>query len=332
MTEQAGGCPGGAVLDGTGAGHVPLAAVVRSGVVESVHAGSAVATGPDGTPVREAGDPAAAVLPRSALKPLQAVALLRAGLTLDGALLALACASHSGERFHLDGVQRMLATRGLAADRLQNTPDLPLDDAERDAWRLAGRAPSALAQNCSGKHAAMLLTCVENGWPLETYRDPGHPLQRHLAGVLGDLAGEAVTAPAVDGCGAPAFGLSLRGLARAFGRIAVAPGTSAEGRVAAAIRRHPEWLGGTGRTVTRLIGAVPGLIAKDGAEGVLAAALPDGSAVAVKIGDGAQRAVAPVAVALLRRLGAAGEALDALAEVPVLGHGRPVGAIHVTGL
>jgi L-asparaginase II len=313
-------------------GHAPLAVVVRSGVVESIHYGTAVALDPQGRVVASVGDPVATVLPRSALKPLQAVAMLRAGLVLDGALLALAASSHSGERYHLDGVVRMLADGGVPLSALQNTPDLPLDDTEQVAWRLAGRAPSSLAQNCSGKHAAMLLTCRENDWPLDTYREAGHPLQLLVRQTVAELADEAVTATAVDGCGAPALGISTTGLARAFARLAQAPAGSPEGSVATAVRRHPEWVGGTGRAVTRLIGAVPGLIAKDGAEAVFAAALPDGGAVAVKIADGAQRPVLPVLVALLRRLGADTEAMDALADVPVLGHGERVGAVEVTDL
>jgi L-asparaginase II len=312
--------------------HAVLAHVVRSGFVESVHLGSAVALAADGTRVAAVGDPDAPILPRSSNKPLQAVGMLRAGLDLDGAALALAAASHSGERYHLDGVRRMLARAGLAESALQNTPDLPLDLQERLSWQLAGRSVSALAQNCSGKHTAMLLSCVENGWSTADYRDPGHPLQRHLADTLADLAGEPVAAIGVDGCGAPVLALSLAGLARAFARTAVgAPGTP-EGRTADAIRRHPEWLGGTDRGVTRLLRAVPGLIAKDGAESVYAAALPDGRAMAVKIADGGDRPVLPVVVALLRRLGVDGEGLDELSRVPVLGHGEPVGAVEVVGV
>ena len=312
--------------------HAVLACVVRSGVTDSVHCGSAVAIDPQGLQVAAAGDPAGLVLPRSVLKPLQAVAMLRAGLVLDGAPLALAASSHSGERFQLDGVARLLASGGLQPDLLQNTPDLPLDDAERLAWQVAGRPASRIAQNCSGKHAAMLLTCRLNDWPVESYRDPGHPLQRAVAGTIAELTGEPVTVTAVDGCGAPAFGLSLTGLARAFARLAVAAPGTPERAVAEAIRRHPEWLGGTDRAVTRLLRAVPGLIAKDGAEAVFAAALPDGCAVAVKIGDGGRRPLLPVVVALLHRLWAGGEALAELADVPVLGHGRRVGTVDVIGL
>ncbi len=308
--------------------HVVLAHVVRSGFVEGVHHGTAVALGAGGSTVLAAGDPAAPVFARSSMKPLQAAAMLHAGLDLDGHLLALATASHSGERYHQDGVLRILAGAGLGPEALGNVADLPLDETDRVAWRAAGRAPEPLAMNCSGKHAAMLATCRVNDWPVEGYLDPGHPLQRAIRDTVETLAGEPVTAIGVDGCGAPLMAISLLGLARAFGRIAAAAPGSAEGRVAEAIRRHPEWLGGTGRDVTELIRAVPGLIAKDGAEGVYAAALPDGRAAALKIADGADRARPVVMAALLRRLGVQGEALDAFATAPVLGGGREVGRIE----
>jgi L-asparaginase II len=310
----------------------PLAFVTRSGFVEGVHQGSAVALEPGGRPLVAAGDPAAPMLPRSSLKPLQSLAMLRAGLPLDGELLALATASHSGEPFHLAGVDRILASGGLTADALQNVPDLPLGVEERLRWERAASRPTSRGQNCSGKHAAMLATCRLNGWPEASYLDPGHPLQRLVADTVADLAGEPVAATAVDGCGAPALAISLTGLARAFGRLATAAPDTPEGRIATAIRVHPQWLGGTGREVTELIRAVPGLIAKDGAEAVYAAALPDGRAVALKIADGSERARQVVMVALLRRLGVQEPDLDALTERPVLGHGRPVGAVLAVDL
>jgi L-asparaginase II len=312
--------------------HAVLARVVRSGFVESVHHGTAVAIDPDGDVVRAAGSPQSPIFPRSSNKPLQAVAMVRAGLPLDGQLLALACASHSGERYHLDGVVRLLTGVGLDVSALRNTPSFPLDEDERLAWRVAGRTPSSLAQNCSGKHAAMLATCVVNGWPVEHYLDPEHPLQRAISETVADLAGEPVAAIGIDGCGAPVHAVSPLGLAVAFARLAAAPRETAEGRVAHAMRSHPEWLGGTGRDVTRLIRGVPGLVAKDGAEGVYAAALADGRAAAVKIADGGERPRAAVLATLLHRLGVEAPVLDDLVQVPVLGHGEPVGRVEVVGL
>jgi L-asparaginase II len=311
--------------------HAVIARVVRSGFVEGEHCGTAVAVDAGGDVVASAGDVRAPVFPRSSNKPLQAVAMLRAGLDLDGPLLALAAASHNGERFHLDGVQRLLHSAALDESALRNTPSLPLGEDEQLAWRLAGRAPSSLAQNCSGKHAAMLATCAENGWPTATYLDGDHPLQALIAETVADLAGEPVAATGVDGCGAPVLAISLLGLARAFARIATAPAGSPEHRVAQAIRTHPEWLGGTGRDVTALLRGVPGIIAKDGAEAVYAAALPDGRAAAVKVADGGDRARVVVLATLLRRLGIDAPVLEELADVPVLGHGVPVGVVEAVG-
>ncbi|MGZ4626096.1 MAG: asparaginase [Kineosporiaceae bacterium] len=312
--------------------HAVLARVVRSGFVESVHHGTAVAVNPDGDVVAAVGAPQSPVFPRSSNKPLQAVAMLRGGLDVDGQLLALVCASHSGERYHLDGVRRLLRAGGLDETDLRNTPAYPLDDDERVAWRAARRRPSSLAQNCSGKHAGMLLTCRKNGWPFESYLAPDHSLQRAVAETVADLAGEPVAAVGIDGCGAPVLAISLLGLAVAFARVAAADPGTPEGRVAAAVRTHPEWLGGTGRDVTRLLLGIPGLVAKDGAEGVYAAAMPDGRAVALKIADGGERPRTAVLAALLHRLGVEADVLDEFSDLPVLGHGAPVGRVEVVGL
>ena len=182
--------------------------------------------------------------------------------------------------------------------------------------------------NCSGKHAGMIGTSVHNGWPVESYRDPDHPVQLAILQTIDDLAGEQAGNLAVDGCGAPLYSSTPAGLARATARIATAAPDTAEGRVADALRAHPWWVAGTGRDEPRFVAAVPGLIAKVGAEGVFTAALPDGRGVVVKVLDGSSRPLAPVVAAVLRALGAAGPALDAAGHVPVLGHGVPVGAVE----
>jgi L-asparaginase II len=305
-----------------------LAEVVRSDFVEGCHRGSVVALDADGSELWRVGDPDRPVFPRSSNKPLQAVGMVRAGLELDGELLALASASHSGEAFHLDGVRRILAGVGLDEAALQTPPDYPVDEQEKVAFIRAGLPPSPIAMNCSGKHAAMLATCAVNGWPVATYTAPDHPLQLTLRDTVADLAGEDIAAVGIDGCGAPLFALTLTGLARSFSCIATAPAGTSEARVAAAIRAYPRWLGGTRRDVSTLIAAVPGLIAKDGAEGVFAVALPDGRAVALKIDDGGQRARPAVMVAALSRLGVDVSGLDDLATTPLLGGGRRVGEIR----
>ena len=316
------------VIDGIAARAVPVARVVRNGVVESVHHGHAVGVTAGGACVVVAGDPDVTFFARSSLKPVQAVAMLRAGLDLSGELLALAAASHSGEPAHLDGVRRILAGAGLVEADLQNTPDLPLDPDVHARWWVAGRRPLPLAQNCSGKHAAMLATCRAAGWDTAGYRDPAHPLQRAIRATVEELTGVAVEHVAVDGCGAPLYSSTPAGLVRAIARIATgSPGTP-EGEMAAAMRAHPWWIAGTGRDVVRLAAAVPGLIAKDGAEGVFAAALPDGRAAVVKVLDGSARPLAVVVAAILRTLGVRGSALDGAARTDVRGHGVPVGQVE----
>jgi L-asparaginase II len=270
------------------------------------------------------------MLPRSSAKPLQATGMVHAGLDVADDELAVICASHSGEPRHVEVVRRLLAGAGLSESALDNTPGMPLDDEARRAMIRAGEGPNRIVQNCSGKHAGMLATCVAAGWPTEGYRDPDHPLQRALRGTIEDLSGESVSACVIDGCGAPLFAMSLTGLARSFAAIASAlPGTP-EHRCAAAMRAHPDLVGGRGRDVTRLIRELPGLIAKDGAEGVYAAALDDGRAVAVKIDDGGERARLPVLVAGLRALDVEAPVLADLATSQVLGHGVRVGEVHAT--
>lgn len=309
-----------------------VAEIVRSGFVEGHHRGSVVALAADGSVAFAVGDPGLSLFPRSSNKPMQAAGMLACGLDLEGELLALASSSHSGEPFHLDGVRKILADAGLDVGDLQTPPDYPYDvEAQRD-WVRAGHGPEPLAMNCSGKHAAMLTTCVQNGWDIATYPDPGHPLQLALRATLERLAGESVTAVGVDGCGAPVFAITLLGLATAARACVLADPGSPERRVADAMRAHPEWLGGTRRDITALMRGVPGLMAKDGAEAVQVMALPDGRAVALKIDDGSQRARQVVAAASLQALGVDAPVLDEQASFDLFGGGIPVGAVRAVRL
>ncbi|MFI1728126.1 asparaginase [Streptomyces acidicola] len=310
--------------------HAPVAHLVRGGVIEGIHFGSVIVLAADGSVELQIGDIEAAFYPRSALKPVQAVAMLRAGLPLDGALLSLTAASHSGEERHLEGTRRILELAGLSEDHLLNVPDLPYDPAVRESWLREGRLPSRLAQNCSGKHAAMLYTAKLNGWSLDDYLDPQHPLQRAIAEIVEDLTGQGIAEVTVDGCGAPLFSISLHGLARAAARITTAAVGTPERQVADAMREHAEMASGSGRDVAAMMWAVPGLLTKDGFEGVQVAALPNGRAVAVKIADGADRARVPVAAAALVRAGIDPATLDAFAGAPLLGGGAVVGHVRPT--
>lgn len=313
---------------------VPLVEVVRSGLIEGVHRGHVVVLGPDGSVRTGRGEIDAAMFPRSCNKPLQAVGLLRAGFSGHQEQLALAAASHSGEPMHVAVARSILADAGVDEDALRCPPDLPIDETARRAVLASGGGPQRILMNCSGKHAAMLSTCAARGWALEGYLDPAHPVQLELARTVSELAGQGIDAVGVDGCGAPIYALSLTGLARAFLRLADAT-DGPEQAVAAAMRAHPDLVAGTGRTATRLMVGVPGLVAKDGAEGVWAAALPGVGAVAVKIEDGAMRAADRVVVAALGMpvssggLGAAAPVLDDLAVEALFGGGHPVGEIRM---
>ena len=322
------GEPGSAPAETMTLAEAPVAAhTVRSGFVESVHRALICVTAPDGDVSASWGPAQAVIFPRSSNKPLQALAMLEAGLDIPDELLALVCSSHSGEPFHLDGVRRILTGDGLDETALQNTPDYPYDDAERRRWMRDGLEPVSIAQNCSGKHAGMLATCVAAGWDVATYREVNHPLQQLMAQVLADFAQDEVDHFGVDGCGAPVMSLSMAGLARAFGKLAqAAPGTNAY-RVAQAMRAFPQNVGGTHRDVTKLMQGTPGVVAKDGAEACYAIGLPDGRGVAIKIADGSQRARPVVAAAVLRHLGVESEAYAALEKADILGHGKPVGGV-----
>ena len=329
------GCVGEPVSVCSMSAPVVLAEVVRSGFVEGHHYGSVVALETDGSVAWSVGDSESQVFPRSCNKPIQALAMVRAGLDLDGELLALACASHSGESFHVEGVRKILAGAGLDETALQTPPDYPLDDEAREEVLRSGGSRTSIAMNCSGKHAAMLATCVGNGWDTATYLSPDHPLQRAIRETFTELTGEEVQMVAVDGCGAPLLSTSLTGLARAFRTLAVAE-DGAEARVARAVRTHPEYVSGTRRDELRLLRAIPGAIGKAGAESCYAVALPDGRAVAMKTDDGAARVRPVIMSEALRRLGVSdldgavpGE-IDEAGHVAVLGGGRPVGEIRPT--
>ncbi|MER0242366.1 asparaginase [Streptomyces sp. HSW2009] len=305
-----------------------LAEVVRSGFVEGRHRGSLVVLDADGGVEWALGTVDAPVFPRSSNKPMQAAAVLRAGLELAGERLALAAASHSGEPFHLDLVRTMIAEAGLPDGALQTPPDLPLDPVEAEAYLAAGQVRERITMNCSGKHTAMLAACAVNGWPLESYLAPDHPLQQLVHEGVEAASGERVTEVGVDGCGAPLLAISLTGLARAFRSfVLAAPGTP-ERRVADAMRAHPEYVAGTRRADTWLMREVPGTLAKMGAEAVQALALPDGRALAFKLDDGGTRALGPVLARALERLGVTSPVVARIADAPLLGGGERVGEVR----
>lgn len=256
--------------------------------------------------------------------------MVRAGLPAKGELLALSCASHSAEDFHLSGVHSLLNAAGLDVDALRCPPDWPLDPVQKDSVLAEGLEKEAIFMNCSGKHAAMLFTCVLNSWDTATYLDKDHPLQQACKKVIEEVTGEPIQHIGIDGCGAPVMSVSLVGLAKAFGKFSGPAADENQKRIADAIRSNPQFLGGTRRDVTKLMQGVPGLLAKDGAEGVYAIGLGDGRALALKIDDGADRARIVVANTILKNvLGVVASEVDRqISSQVLLGAGKPVGQVE----
>jgi L-asparaginase II len=259
--------------------------VYRGGVVEAVHRVHAVAVH-DGAVIAEAGDANLVAFMRSSSKPLQALPLARARGDLDSRDLAIASASHLADDDQLAAVQALLEKAPAGVDDLECGPD--------------GVPPSRLKHNCSGKHAGMLALCRANGWPTEGYRLPDHPVQRAALAAHAEAAevAEDEMPTGVDGCGVVTFGLPLERMAHAFARFEQLDGAA---RIADGMREHPDLIRGPRAADTRLMRALPGWIAKGGAEGLLCAA-GHGVGVALKCEDGNSRALGPAAAAFFPRL------------------------------
>ncbi|MFD5225143.1 asparaginase [Microbacterium sp. NPDC058342] len=317
---------------------VELAVVERSGFVETRHAGAAVVLSPEGDTVARYGDADALILPRSSLKPLQAVAAVTAGAALEGEQLALGTASHSGTDRHVEVVREVLAAGGLTEDDLACPPAWPTDAAARREMINDHAVESRIRMNCSGKHALMLRACVATGWPTAGYLDPSHPLQLHIRDVVERLTGEKIAHTAIDGCGAPVHAVTLSGLARSIHRIGTASERSpfalhrVAGTLVRAVRENPWTIAGPGEPDTIAVETL-GVFAKGGAEGLMVMVAPGGTTVALKILDGSLRAATIVAATLLARAGALGDAdvasLATALPLDVLGGGAPVGTIRV---
>jgi len=300
-----------------------LAEYVRDGVVESEHRGFLAVLNADGSLFKSLGDIDTKIFPRSTVKCFQASAMVRSSLDLEPRLLALAQSSHSGAAMHMDGAREILASVGLTESALQCATDRPLGDAERRAW--GDQEPAQIAMNCSGKHAAMLATCVKNGWPIETYLEQSHPLQIAIKKELEDLSGEVITLTSTDGCGAPLFLISVIGLARAIRAITISNDLVHQSVMNAA-RAFPEMVGGMGRHNTEMMQQVPGLFMKDGAEAVNVCSLSDGRTIVFKVSDGSLRAFRTIVHACLKDFG-----IDtALTPEKVMGGPRVIGTIRAT--
>lgn len=326
-----------------------LVEVWRGPLIESRHRGALAVVDASGASVLALGDVAAAVFPRSAIKALQALPLVESGAAdrygLSAQELALACSSHSGEPGHVDGVSRMLAKAGLEASALACGAHWPIYQPASLALAKTG-APTALHNNCSGKHAGFLCLARAMGIDHAGYWRPGHPVQQKVRGVLEDLTGASLPPErcAVDGCSVPTWAIPLKGLAHAFAKFASGEGLSREraaaaARLRAACTKHPWYVAGSGRFCTeifKLLGAR--VFVKTGAEGMFCGALPEqGLGIAVKCDDGASRAAEAIMAALIARYlppEAAERAALANFVHPTLRNwnGIEVGAVRVTEL
>lgn len=302
-----------------------LLEVVRNEMVESIHAGHLLISDSSGASILELGDLDSNIYPRSAIKAIQAAAMLRSNLKVSPKQLALICASHAGSSEHLDVARSILSGAGLSESDLKNTPDKPLGTIERLAW---GEKPgTSLAANCSGKHSGMLATCKANGWDIASYKDPNHPLQIAIKEEFEKLSGAEITKIGVDGCGAPLFALSLRAIARAF-RNLMQSEQSIHQEVIQACRSNPLMVAGAGRLPTVLMSKVDGLFVKDGAEAVMVIASKSGEVIVWKMSDGSQRGAMTLALASLSHLGIEVESQ----RETVLGGGQVVGEIRASKL
>lgn len=291
-----------------------LAEIWRGGVLECVHRGTAVICGPDGDIIAAWGDPARVILPRSSCKMVQALPMVESGAADAAGLgdrhLALATASHGGAKVHTELALSWLQEIGLEEDDLRCGVHPPGDRATRQRLLADGGKPGQIHNNCSGKHSGMLTLSRHLGGGPE-YVDPDHEVQKAIRAATEETAGETVTAFAIDGCSAPNFALSLRGLATAMAGFARPQQafTGARAKAAARLRdammAHPLLVAGEGRYSTEMMQALRGRAAiKSGAEGVMVAILPEkGLGVALKVDDGATRGARAAMTALLARLG-----------------------------
>ncbi|HEV7543311.1 MAG TPA: asparaginase [Xanthobacteraceae bacterium] len=290
--------------------------VTRGPLVESRHEGIAAVVKPDGTVVASWGDIDAPILPRSANKPIQAMAFVESGAIerfgLGNEHIALSCASHSGEKRHVETVRAWLSKVGLGEDDLECGTHAPRLQGTIEELVREGKTATAAFNNCSGKHSGFLTTAVQYGEPTRGYIKYDHPVQRRLREVMTDLCGSDANAfpYGIDGCGIPSLATPLKSLARAMASMAEPSRLSnkhaeAAGRIRAAMNAEPFMMAGTGRFCTRINAALPGVAQiKTGAEGVFCGMLPTlGLGVAIKMWDGAARAAEVAMATLLGHLG-----------------------------
>jgi L-asparaginase II len=323
--------------------NIVIADVSRGGIVESCHVGAFVVADAEGGIVLSGGDPARPTYPRSSVKAFQALPLLAGGAAerfgLGGEALALACASHVGTPLHTGVAAAMLARAGCDAGCLECGVQWPSSNSASRALTAAGVGPSALHNNCSGKHAGFICTAVAAGHDPIGYVGAEHPVMRRVTEAVGIVTGADMGAAprGVDGCSIPTFAMPLQAVAAGFARFGAGRHLPAEFAAAAGVLRqavaaNPVMIAGDGCFDTVLTAAFGArLFIKSGAEGVCCGALPElGLGFALKAEDGSLRAAEAASASLLRRLLGPHEVLDALAA-PVLTNWNGIAVGAVTG-
>ncbi len=302
-----------------------LIEVTRSNRIESLHGGHLIILDQSGDINFSLGDYQAPIFPRSAIKAIQTSAMVRSGLKVGSEEIALISASHAGSERHQEIVLNILRSVGLDERALKNTADKPLGIKERRSW--GDKKPTSLAANCSGKHAGMVATSLINGWDIESYKNPSHPLQQVIVKELENLSGEKITEISLDGCGAPLFLISLFGLAQSIHNL-VNSHDLIHQEVVDACLKHPELISGEGRIVTESMRLEPGLFMKDGAEGVMVAAIAGRATIVWKMSDGSNRGDKALISAALARVGVE---LN-FDPVEIFGDGQVVGSVRASKL
>lgn len=307
-------------------------ATIRSGQIESTHEVSVVATDGNGRVIGEWGDPDVTFFYRSAIKPFQATVALESGADLSPEQLAVTCSSHGGLPLHRSLVRATLTGAGLDEEALRCPAIWPRDPQAKDLLVAAGhRHPQRVFNNCSGKHSGWLAACAAQGWPIDTYLDPNHPIQQRVQSLMQEIAGPNSEPIGVDGCGAPTLRGELTGLARAFGTLSTEPRFAAAAR---AMQRFPALVSSNNLGEGKLAGWWGGPV-KAGAEGLLAASR-NGIGIAAKSHEGNIEIAVAGLMEAIRQLGmlsmVAKQALTDVAHIPVLGGGRQVGTIEPVGV
>ncbi len=326
----------------------PAIEVRRGGLTESLHHAAVAVVRPDGTLLAWLGDPGLVTYMRSSAKPFQAIPVVESGafdhFGFDERELALICASHSGQPMHTQLAQRMLDTIGMTVDDLRCGVHPPTHSPSAQALRASGHAPTAIHNNCSGKHSGMLALSKFLGAADRDYREVDHPVQQRNLAALADLAGVSVSSihTAVDGCSVPTFALPLHAAARAFARLLDPAGLAPDRvqaieRIVPAMQAHPELVAGDDRFDTWLMSSIPGVVSKGGAEGYQGLAVRRGDdvyGVVTRVADGdvSGRAGPVLVVETLRQLGLLNDASPAFLDRWQRGairnrHGTAVGEV-----